>query len=317
MQSSGKNNILIGVSLAVLATLIWSGNFIVARGVYKQIPPVSLAFYRWLTASVIIFPFAHKYFKNEWPVVKKSWRYFFWISLTGIALFNTFVYIGGHYTSAINLALIGTTSSPIMSVILARIFLKESIGWLKIIGMAICICGILFLLSKGDFENLLTFKFTKGDAWVLLAALNFAIYNTLVRKKPASVSPVNFLFVVFALGTALLFPFYLGELSYSTPVNRNTDLVYVILYLGLGASVICFLIWNIAIHKLGSGPTALFGNLIPIFSSLEAVIILHEEFTHNHIISMVIVFTGLLIANLPLLFKSRPSYQESLKTGQH
>jgi drug/metabolite transporter (DMT)-like permease len=311
MLSKGKNNILIGVSLAVLATLIWSGNFIVARGVYKQIPPVSLAFYRWLTASVIIFPFAYKYFKNEWPVVKKSWRYFFWISLTGIALFNTFVYIGGHYTSAINLALIGTTSSPIMSVLLARMFLKESIGWLKIIGMAICIGGILFLLSKGDFQNLVYFKFTKGDAWVLLAALNFAIYNTLVRKKPAAVSRVNFLFVVFALGTILLSPFYLGELFYGPPVKWNMDLVYVILYLGLGASVICFLIWNIAIHKLGSGPTALFGNLIPIFSSLEAVIILHEEFTDNHIISMVIVFTGLLIANLPLLFKSKPSYQEA------
>jgi drug/metabolite transporter (DMT)-like permease len=317
MQSKGKNNILIGVSLAVLATLIWSGNFIVARGVYKQIPPVSLAFYRWLTASVIISPFAYKYFKNEWPVVKKSWQYFFWISLTGIALFNTFVYIGGHYTSAINLALIGTTSSPIMSVILARIFLKESIGWLKIIGIAICIVGILFLLSKGNFQNLVYFKFTKGDAWVLLAALNFAIYNTLVRKKPAAVSRVNFLFVVFAFGTALLFPFYLGEISYSAPVQWNMDLLFVILYLGAGASVICFLIWNIAIHKLGSGPTALFGNLIPIFSSLEAVIILHEEFTDNHIISMAIVFTGLLIANLPLLFKSRPSYQESLKTGQH
>jgi drug/metabolite transporter (DMT)-like permease len=317
MQSKGKNNILIGVSLAVLATLIWSGNFIVARGVYKQIPPVSLAFYRWLTASVIISPFAYKYFKNEWPVVKKSWQYFFWISLTGIALFNTFVYIGGHYTSAINLALIGTTSSPIMSVILARIFLKESIGWLKIIGIAICIVGILFLLSKGNFQNLVYFKFTKGDAWVLLAALNFAIYNTLVRKKPAAVSRVNFLFVVFAFGTALLFPFYLGEISYSAPVQWNMDLLFVILYLGAGASVICFLIWNIAIHKLGSGPTALFGNLIPIFSSLEAVIILHEEFTDNHIISMVIVFIGLFIANLPLLFKSRPSYQESLKTGTH
>jgi drug/metabolite transporter (DMT)-like permease len=307
MQSKSKNNILIGVGLAVLATLIWSGNFIVARGVYKQIPPVSLAFYRWLTASVIIFPFAYKYFKNEWPVVKKSWQYFFWISLTGIALFNTFVYIGGHYTSAINLALIGTTSSPIMSVILARIFLKESIGWLKIIGMAVCVSGILFLLSKGNFENLLTFKFTKGDAWVLLAALNFAIYNTLVRKKPASVSPVNFLFVIFALGTALLFPFYLGELSYAAPVHWNMDLLFVILYLGAGASVICFLIWNIAIHKLGSGPTALFGNLIPIFSSIEAVIKLHEKFTVNHTISMVIVFTGLLIANIPLLFKNRPS----------
>ena len=71
-----------------------------------------------------------------------------------------------------------------------------------------------------------------------------------------------------------------------------------ILYLGLGASVVCFLIWNIAIGKLGAGRTALFGNLIPVFSSFEAVIFLHEEFTWVHIVSILIVFVGLLLANL-------------------
>src|SRR4029078_12241072 len=108
---------------------------------------------------------------------KKHLPYFFWISLTGVSVFNTFVYIAGHYTSAINMALIGTTSSPIMSVVLARIFLKEKIGGLKILGILLCITGVLFLLSKGNINNLLSLKFTTGDGWVLLAALSFAIYN--------------------------------------------------------------------------------------------------------------------------------------------
>ena len=136
MNHPPLKNIYTGISLAALAALIWSGNFIVARGVYKEIPPISLAFYRWLFASIILFPFAYKQFKNDWKIIKQSWHYLFWVSLTGIALFNTFVYVGGHYTSAINLALIGTTSSPIMANILARIFLKEKIGWFKIIGIA-------------------------------------------------------------------------------------------------------------------------------------------------------------------------------------
>jgi drug/metabolite transporter (DMT)-like permease len=293
-----KRDIYIGIGLAVLATLIWSGNFIVARAVNKQIPPISLNFYRWLCASVIIFPFAFKKIKTEWPVVKQSWHYFFWISLTGVSLFNTFVYIGGHYTSAINLALIGTTSSPIFSVILARIFLKEKIGWLKVMGIILCIIGILFLLSKGNFKNLLSLRFTAGDGWILLAALTFAMYNTMVKRKPASVSPVNFLFVVFSFGTILLFPFYLWEIFHSAPVEWNVKMLSIIFYLGIGASVFCFFIWNIAIHKLGAGRTALFGNLIPIFSSLEAVIILHEQFTWVHIVSMIVVFAGIMLANL-------------------
>ena len=154
MTQSAQKNIYTGIGLAVLATFIWSGNFIVAKAVNKQIPPISLNFYRWFVASLIIFPFAFKKFKVEWKTVKQSWHYLFWISLTGIALFNTFVYIGAHYTTAINLALIGTTSSPIMSVLFARIFLKEKIGWLKLAGMILCIIGVLFQFNIWRNENL-------------------------------------------------------------------------------------------------------------------------------------------------------------------
>lgn len=291
-----KNN-LQGIALAVLATLIWSGNFIVARAVYKEISPTQLAFYRWATATLLLFPFALKVCIAEWPQLKKHLPYLFWISLTGIALFNTFVYIAGHYTSAINLALIGTTSSPVFANILARIFLKEKFGIAKISGMLICIAGILVLLSKGNFQNLLNLHFSEGDAWVLLAALSFAIYNILVRKKPPVISPLNLLFSSFLLGTLLLLPFFLLEVDAGKHVTWDLPLAGVILYLGLGASIISFFIWNKSIQILGAGRTALFGNLIPIFSSLEAVIILHEQFSIVHIISMVIVLIGLVIAN--------------------
>lgn len=300
MIQASQKNIYIGIWLAILATIIWSGNFIVAKAVHKEIPPISLNFYRWLVAALIIFPLAYKRFRAEWSIVRKSWNYLFWISLTGISLFNTFVYIGAHYTSAINLALIGTTSSPIMSIIFARIFLKEKIGWMKLAGLILCVTGVLFLLSKGDFHNLLHLKFSEGDLWVLLAAFCFAIYNTMVKKKPAAISPINFLFVIFSFGTLMVFPFFVWETNHSPAVEWKGSLVLSILYLGLGASVICFLIWNAAIGKLGAGRTALFGNLIPIFSSIEAAILLHEDFTWIHVVSMIIVFTGIILANSQL-----------------
>lgn len=298
--TSSQKNISTGISLAILAAFIWAGNFIIARKVIRDIPPVSLAFYRWLVASVIIFPFAIKQFIKEWPAVKKAWHYLFWASLTGIALFNTFVYVGAHYTSAINLALIGTTSSPIIAIVLARIFLKEEIGLTKLIGLILCITGVLFLLSKGNFQNLLTLSFSKGDLWVIAAGCCFAVYNTLVKKKPASISPLTFLLTLFVLGTILLFPFYIWEMDAAEPVKKSNDLYLAILYLGLGASVVSFLLWNLAISKLGAARTILFGNLIPIFSSLEAVIFLDEQFTTTHVISMAVVFTGIIIANLRL-----------------
>ena len=293
-----QRNIFIGICLAVLATIIWSGNFIIARGVIKQIPPVTLAFYRWLSATIIILPFAWKYFTAEIRIVKQRFWYFLLAAVTGVSMFNTFVYIAGHYSTAINMAILGTCSSPIMSVILARIFLKEKITSLRIIGMAVCVVGILLLLSKGHLENLLSFRFTKGDWWVLTAAFTFAIYNTSVKKKPREMNPTNFLFVIFLIGTIILVPFYLYELKEQGGIAMNSSNLGAIIYLGLGASVICFLIWNKAIVALGSGRTALFGNLIPVFSTIEAVLLLNEKITSVHIISFILVVSGLVIANL-------------------
>src|SRR6478736_6217986 len=160
-----QRQVFIGISFAVLATLIWSGNFVIARSVIKTIQPVTLAFYRWITATIIIAPFAWKYFFAEIKVLKQRFLFFLLAAVTGISMFNTFVYVAGHYSSAINLAILGTCSSPIMSVILARIFLKERIPALRIAGMIVCICGILLLLSKGDIRNIISIKITKGDWW--------------------------------------------------------------------------------------------------------------------------------------------------------
>jgi drug/metabolite transporter (DMT)-like permease len=218
-------------------------------------------------------------------------------AITGVSLFNTFIYIGAHSTSAINLALIGNTVSPIASVLLAFVFLNEKISWLKIGGMILCCCGIVYLLTRGDARNLLSLKFSTGDGWMVLAALSFAVYNILARKKPVEISPVFFLAITFVAGTLMLLPFYLVE-SQQQPVVLNGHLSLIILYLGLGASVISFFCWNSAIRSIGAGRTALFGNLIPLFSSIEAIIFLHEPFTGIHLISMILITAGLLLANL-------------------
>ena len=110
-----KKDILIGICLAVTAAMVWSGNFIISRGVNQLIGPISLAFYRWFLAALIITPIAWASFKKEQLIVKQNSKYLFWVSLSGITLFNTFIYTAGHYTTAINMALIGNTSSPIIA----------------------------------------------------------------------------------------------------------------------------------------------------------------------------------------------------------
>jgi drug/metabolite transporter (DMT)-like permease len=298
-----KNNLLGGCLFAATAALIWSGNFIVARGIASQVPPISIAFYRWSVACIFLAPIAFMQVKQQWHIIKKHLPYFFVAGFAGITLFNTCLYVAGHYTQAINIALLGTATSPIISVILARIFLKEKIGAWQLIGLLICISGILFLLSKGSINTLVNFKFSLGDKWVLLAALAFAVYNVMVKKKPKEISAIPFLFTVFCAGTLLIVPFYLWEIQHSVPVVWTTDLLWIILYIGLGASVLAFLLWNKAVERLGAAKTALFGYLIPIFSSIEAMQWLHEKITWIHLLCGALVISGLVIANLGILKK--------------
>lgn len=297
-SGTAKRNNYIGIALAVITTIIWSGNFIIARDLYEQIPPVSLAFYRWALASLIIFFLGYKKFITEKKVVFKNLKYFFWVALMGITLFNTFIYVSGQTTTATNMALIGTTAAPIFAIIISALFLKERITRLRIAGLIFCIAGVVFLLSKGSINTLLAFRFTAGDVWILLAAFVFSIYTVLVKRKPATISPVTFLFVVFIGGTLLLFPFFITEKLLMPPVQWDGHLLGSILYLGIGASVIAFFCWNAAIARIGAVRTALFGNLIPVFSTLEAVWLLEETITAVHLISGSLVIIGLVLANL-------------------
>lgn len=297
-QAPLKKEILAGIGLAVVAALIWSGNYIVARGFHKDISPVSLAFFRWLTATIVLFPFAYKSIRAQWPIIKASWKYLAIAALFGVSLFNTFIYVGGHTTSAMNLAIIGTTAAPVFVLLIAHFFTSEKATPFQIGGTLLCVVGILLLISKGSLTRLQQFSFQPGDLWVLLAALSFAIYTVMVRKKPKALAPLSFLFATFFLGTLLLLPAFLIDSTNGLTFQWTPSLIAVFLYLGIGASVISFLAWNTAIQKIGPSRTALFGNLIPVFSTVEAIIFLNEEGSSIVIISLLIIFSGLFLANM-------------------
>ena len=298
IQSINKNTI-IGIGLAIAAAIIWSGNFIVAKTATTTIPPVMLSFLRWFFATVLITPFAWKKYQKERHIVWQNKSYFFFTAFTGFTCYNVFLYIAGHYTSAINLALIGSLSSPIFAVAIGAIFFKEQVPLVRIIGLVLCVIGILILVAKGSFARLKAFHFEIGDLLSIVGGLCFAIYNNLAKRKPKGISSINFLFVGFCIGTSLLFPTMVIEhILQPKPLPITLSVVGTIAYLSIGCSFLAYLFWNQSIHLIGPSRAVLFGNLIPIFSTIEAVILLGEPLTNIHLISGLIVLVGLIIANI-------------------
>ncbi len=300
-KTATQKQIITGVLLAVLTALIWSGNFVLARGISGKVPPLTLAFYRWFAALISLIPFAWKKFIHEWPVMRKNMRYMCITAFAGFTMYNVCLYVAGHFTSAINLALIGSTSAPIFAVIIGVLMFKEKTTWLRIIGMAICFAGIVLLISQGSWQRLVAFRFSSGDLWTLAGSLSFAFYNNLAKHKPQGISSINFLFTGFLIASILLFPASLIELNVThIHVSFTKEVIGAVLYLSVGCSSIGYFIWNRSIQLIGPGRTVLFGNLIPVFSIIEAVILLNETFTTMHLISGLVVMTGLVIANMNL-----------------
>ncbi|MEH6449045.1 MAG: DMT family transporter [Oleispira sp.] len=287
--------VLIGFACAIAATVLWSGNFIVARGLSDAIAPLSLAFWRWVVAILVLFPFAIKPLLAQKSWLKENLGYLSIVSLLGVTLFNSLIYYAGKTSSAINLSLIAITF-PVFILLLSRIFLAEAIGWNKLVGIVFVAAGILLLISKGEISVLTELTFFQGDVWMLMASLIFAIYSMLLKRKPAGISVPAFQLASFALGLAFLLPFYLLELYFGVGYRFAGSTVLSILYVGIFSSLLGFILWNKAIESIGAVNAGIVYYLLPVFSGILAILILDEVVTSLHLYSLFLVLLGILIA---------------------
>ena len=289
-------SIFAGYLFAIGATAIWSGNFIVARGLNESIPPISLAFYRWLVAVIVFTPFAIKTLVQEWAIIKKHIAYFSITSFLSITTFNTLIYFAGHTTTAMNLSLISITF-PIFIILFSRILFKEFITIKKGVGITLVLTGVLFLITKGRISTLLSISFNIGDVWMLLASIIFAIYSLFLKNKPEGLSIIALQFSTFILGLVFLFPFFLWE---QTTVNQsflNQTTIPAILYVGVFASLCAFVLWNKAIVVLGPSRAGMVYYTLPLFCGFLGYLFLHESIRMIHFYSMILIFSGIIVTN--------------------
>lgn len=297
MQDDNNKHIVIGYLCAIAATLFWSGNFTVARGMTENIPPVSLAFWRWTTAVILLTPIAIKFLIKDWQAIKDNLPYLTITSILGVSLFNTLIYIAGHTTTAINLSLIAITF-PVFIIVISRFIYNETITINKGLGILLVIAGVITLITKGDFSILKDLSFARGDLWMLLAAITFAIYSILVKHKPSRLGTRSFQLSTFLLGLLFLTPFYIWESSTTEfqIQNINNNTFYSILYLGLFASLFSYILWGKAVENIGPTKSSIIYYTLPVFSGILAFIILGEKIESIHLLSMWLILMGVLIA---------------------
>ncbi|PWQ96247.1 DMT family transporter [Leucothrix arctica] len=283
--------------LLVLTTLFWAGNFNLARGISGDVPPMGLSFWRWVIAFIIFIPFAYRPMKKSWELMKQHFGLVFFLSLLGVTLFNSLVYIGLQSTTAINGVLMQSVC-PIIIILLSTLIFGDRSTLMQWVGVLISLTGVGAILVKADITALAGLHFNQGDLWILLAVSCWALYTALLRKLPAALKGVPILGYTMVIGIMLIAPFYVFEsLTFKTmPVTLTS--VSSIAYVSIFASLLAFLFWNNAASRLGANRTGQFIHLIPAFGLTISTLVLGEQLQNYHYIGMTLVASGLILANL-------------------
>jgi drug/metabolite transporter (DMT)-like permease len=279
-----------------LVMVLWAGNSIVGRAVRDDVGPFTLSFVRWAGASLVLLPFALGPLRRDWAALRASWPIVLVLGLTGVAAFNAIMYTGLHYTTATNGLLLQAAIPPAVLAV-DRVLFGVRAGWLQLLGILASILGVAVIVFEGQPSHVLGFRFGLGDALILIACADWAIYTVLLRKRPA-VSPLSFLLATFLVGVAAIAPLALWEALTGPPVRWSAGVGAAFLYVALLPSLVSYLIYNRATELVGPARAGQAITLLPLFGSLLSAALLGEPLHAFHFAGMALILVGIVVSAL-------------------
>ena len=270
-------------------------NIIVARGGVEYVPPISLAFWRWLTVFLILFPFfSNEILKKKKQLNKEFWKLFFLGSM-GCGICGAFPFIAGMSTTMANMGII-YTSSPIFIIILSVLFFKDKINISRIAGLFLCLVGVLTIISKGNIQLLLNFKFTSGDLWMVGAAVGWAIYSIYLLNWKSNFSLMARFTLIALFGALSLFPFYIIEEFYYSNTIFNFNFICWILFAAISPGIIAFTLYTRVQKHVGASLAGFTLYIFSIYTAIYGIILFDELLLNFHYIGAAFVFIGVYLA---------------------
>ncbi|TVP83851.1 MAG: DMT family transporter [Alkalicoccus sp.] len=278
----------------LFVVMFYAGNILTGKAI-NDLPPFTIAFFRLLLAFLILLPLAWGSF---WKARSLFWdwrRPFFWMTLSGVTFFNTFIYGSLQFTSASNVAILETLI-PVVTIILAALILKEKLGKIQWGGVVLSFFGAVWVVVDGRILDLGSIDWNPGDAIMIGAIACWSVYSLLVKSYMHLFPPLAAIFVMNAVSIMILLPFVAGEwLLLGVPLLLTGEAVTGIIYLGVFPSVVALLLFNKAVHLLGASMSSIFLNLLPVFTMAGAALWLGEAITFHQVAGALLVMTGVWI----------------------
>nr|WP_281260572.1 DMT family transporter [Alkalicoccus saliphilus] len=293
-----------GSLFMLLVVMFYAGNILTGKAI-NDLPPFTIAFFRLLLAFLILLPLAWGSFWKARTLFWEWRRPFFWMTLSGVTFFNTFIYGSLQFTSASNVAILETLI-PVVTIILAASILKEKLSKIQWGGVVLSFLGAVWVVVDGRILDLGSIDWNPGDAIMIGAIACWSVYSLLVKSYMHLFPPLAAIFVMNAVSIIILLPFVAGEwFLLGMPPLLTEEAVTGIIYLGIFPSVVALLLFNRAVHLLGASMSSIFLNLLPVFTMAGAALWLGEAITIHQVTGALLVMAGVWITT-----QLRPSSKE-------
>ena len=285
-------------TMLVCATLFWAGNFNVGKIAFlEDIPPYTLALFRWVVVWMILFPFTIKEILKLKKQIFNNSKLFLILGFTSVGVFTSFTYSALNYTQVINASLFNT-AIPAM-IILVCFFLKiEKTNIFQLSGLLVSVIGILAIITRLDLNILLTLNFNKGDIYMLIAITAWGIYSAYLKKRNFDISLLALVQVICSFGLLFLVPaFFYETVHMEKTFEISNNLILILLYVAIFPSIGSYYCWAGAVSIIGANRAGIFLSLIPLFSTIFAILFFNEKFLFFHLIGSILIILGLFLSN--------------------
>jgi len=280
--------------LLIIATFGWGGNAVAGKLASSDWGPFTLTCIRWLLVVLVLLPFAWRHMVQDKSLIVKRWWFFMFAGGVGMALFNLFMFLALNYTTAINIS-IEQASMPVFIIMANFLILAQRVTALQIVGVVISIIGVLVTASEGDLVHVVKAGFNKGDVIMLMACFFYATYTFVLRWRP-QVHWLTFMCLIAVGAFIMSVPFALFEVNQSGFTSPKISAWLLLLFIVIVPSITSQLSFAKSVELIGGNRAGLFINLVPVFGSILAVLIIGEQFQLFHAVGMVLVIGGILLA---------------------
>jgi len=282
-------------TLLWVTPLLWSSNYIIARLAAGVIAPHMLALGRWSLAFALMLPFAWRALARDGAPWRREWPHLLVLGGLGMWICGAFVYIGGQSTSPINIGLIYATTPILIAVASTRV-LHERMSPTQRVGAAMALAGTLFVIAKGDIDNLIGVRFTVGDGWIVVAALAWAAYSILLRRWPSALGSAERLVAITAGGIVVLLPFTALEWALAPRHPLSAHGVGLVVLAALLPGVFAYQAYSYMQRELGATKTGLVLYLGPVYAALATWLVFAEPPAWYHAVGAALILPSIYLA---------------------